>query len=98
MSLSPEPQLKGIVTKLFCRQGFYLQANPDGSIQGTPEDTSSFSERGTSCRVGSGEQGTGDDILSPLQALLSSVCALEPQGESGAGVGRGLGWELGSWV
>ncbi|KAM8813745.1 fibroblast growth factor 11 isoform 3-T3 [Rhynchonycteris naso] len=38
----PEPQLKGIVTKLFCRQGFYLQANPDGSIQGTPEDTSSF--------------------------------------------------------
>uniref|UniRef100_A0A9L0TJY5 Fibroblast growth factor n=1 Tax=Equus caballus TaxID=9796 RepID=A0A9L0TJY5_HORSE len=37
-----EPQLKGIVTKLFCRQGFYLQANPDGSIQGTPEDTSSF--------------------------------------------------------
>ncbi|KAM9045223.1 fibroblast growth factor 11-like isoform 2-T2 [Megaptera novaeangliae] len=38
----PEPQLKGIVTKLFCCQGFYLQANPDGSIQGTPEDTSSF--------------------------------------------------------
>ncbi|XP_060060294.1 fibroblast growth factor 11 isoform X2 [Erinaceus europaeus] len=23
-------------------KGFYLQANPDGSIQGTPEDTSSF--------------------------------------------------------
>lgn len=46
MSLSPEPQLKGIVTKLFCRQGFYLQANPDGSIQGTPEDTSSFSKKG----------------------------------------------------
>ncbi|XP_049557778.1 fibroblast growth factor 11-like [Orcinus orca] len=42
MSLSPETQLKGIVTKLFCRQRFYLQANPDGSIQGTPEDTSSF--------------------------------------------------------
>ncbi|KAM9045220.1 fibroblast growth factor 11-like isoform 2-T2 [Megaptera novaeangliae] len=38
----PEPQLKGIVTKLFCCQSFYLQANPDGSIQGTPEDTSSF--------------------------------------------------------
>ncbi|XP_059990722.1 fibroblast growth factor 11-like [Lagenorhynchus albirostris] len=37
-----EPQLKGIVTKLFCRQRFYLQVNPDGSIQGTPEDTSSF--------------------------------------------------------
>ncbi|XP_036694026.1 uncharacterized protein LOC118887333 isoform X2 [Balaenoptera musculus] len=40
--LRGEPQLKGIVTKLFCCQGFYLQANPDGSIQGTPEDTSSF--------------------------------------------------------
>ncbi|XP_032471707.1 fibroblast growth factor 11-like isoform X2 [Phocoena sinus] len=41
---APEPQLKGIVTKLFCRQGFYLQVNPDGSIQGTPEDTSSFTQ------------------------------------------------------
>ncbi|XP_065754097.1 fibroblast growth factor 11-like [Phocoena phocoena] len=40
----PQPQLKGIVTKLFCRQGFYLQVNPDGSIQGTPEDTSSFTQ------------------------------------------------------
>uniref|UniRef100_A0A8C9C6D6 Fibroblast growth factor n=1 Tax=Phocoena sinus TaxID=42100 RepID=A0A8C9C6D6_PHOSS len=39
-----EQQLKGIVTKLFCRQGFYLQVNPDGSIQGTPEDTSSFTQ------------------------------------------------------
>lgn len=57
VSLSPEPQLKGIVTKLFCRQGFYLQANPDGSIQGTPEDTSSFSERGSQLLDGRGEHG-----------------------------------------
>ncbi|XP_007483246.1 fibroblast growth factor 11 isoform X4 [Monodelphis domestica] len=41
---APEPQLKGIITKLFCRQGFYLQANPDGSINGTREDTSSFTQ------------------------------------------------------
>ncbi|XP_074167916.1 fibroblast growth factor 11 isoform X2 [Sminthopsis crassicaudata] len=41
---APEPQLKGIITKLFCRQGFYLQANPDGSINGTQEDTSSFTQ------------------------------------------------------
>ncbi|XP_072497310.1 fibroblast growth factor 11 isoform X2 [Notamacropus eugenii] len=41
---APEPQLKGIITKLFCRQGFYLQANPDGSIIGTQEDTSSFTQ------------------------------------------------------
>lgn len=58
MSLSPEPQLKGIVTKLFCRQGFYLQANPDGSIQGTPEDTSSFSEKGH--QLQGGKWGDGD--------------------------------------
>uniref|UniRef100_A0A7N4NJJ8 Fibroblast growth factor 14 n=1 Tax=Sarcophilus harrisii TaxID=9305 RepID=A0A7N4NJJ8_SARHA len=41
---APEPQLKGIITKLFCRQGFYLWANPDGSINGTQEDTSSFTQ------------------------------------------------------
>lgn len=98
MSLSPEPQLKGIVTKLFCRQGFYLQANPDGSIQGTPEDTSSFSERGSQQGWEVGSRGQEVAILSPLQALLSSVCALEPQGESGAGVGRVLRWERGAWV
>lgn len=60
MSLPPEPQLKGIVTKLFCRQGFYLQANPDGSIQGTPEDTSSFSKKGSRLLGGMGERGPGD--------------------------------------
>uniref|UniRef100_A0A8C6BR90 Fibroblast growth factor n=1 Tax=Monodon monoceros TaxID=40151 RepID=A0A8C6BR90_MONMO len=37
-----QQQLKGMITKLFCRQGFYLQVNPDGSIQDTPEYTSSF--------------------------------------------------------
>lgn len=40
-----------------------------------------------------GSRGQEMTILSPLQALLSSVCALEPQGESGAGVGRELRWE-----
>lgn len=72
MSLSPEPQLKGIVTKLFCRQGFYLQANPDGSIQGTPEDTSSFSETGSQRLGGKGEMGLGDDNPIPFQVLLFS--------------------------
>lgn len=73
MSLSPEPQLKGIVTKLFCRQGFYLQANPDGSIQGTPEDTSSFSERGSQSRVGAGRLGLDD---TPIPASGSVVFTL----------------------
>ncbi|XP_061444751.1 fibroblast growth factor 11 isoform X2 [Rhineura floridana] len=37
-----EPQLKGIVTKLFCRHGYYLQVHPDGSIDGTREDTNGY--------------------------------------------------------
>uniref|UniRef100_A0A803T087 Fibroblast growth factor n=1 Tax=Anolis carolinensis TaxID=28377 RepID=A0A803T087_ANOCA len=36
--LFAEPQLKGIVTKLFCRHGYYLQVHPDGTIDGTRED------------------------------------------------------------
>ncbi|CAM2110625.1 unnamed protein product [Caretta caretta] len=39
---TPEPQLKGIVTKLLCRHGFYLRMHPDGAIDGTKEDTNSF--------------------------------------------------------
>ncbi|XP_054851185.1 fibroblast growth factor 11 isoform X2 [Eublepharis macularius] len=38
-----EPQLKGIVTRLFCRHGYYLQAHPDGRIDGTREDANGFS-------------------------------------------------------
>uniref|UniRef100_A0A3B4ALB5 Fibroblast growth factor n=1 Tax=Periophthalmus magnuspinnatus TaxID=409849 RepID=A0A3B4ALB5_9GOBI len=34
-----EPQLKGIVTRLFCRQGFYLQMAQDGSLDGTKDDS-----------------------------------------------------------
>lgn len=34
-----EPQLKGIVTRLFCRQGFYLQMGQDGSMDGTKDDS-----------------------------------------------------------
>ncbi|XP_030042774.1 fibroblast growth factor 11 [Microcaecilia unicolor] len=40
---TPEPQLKGIVTRLFCSQGFYLQMHPDGRIDGTKEDTNAYS-------------------------------------------------------
>ncbi|XP_010902813.1 fibroblast growth factor 14 isoform X2 [Esox lucius] len=38
-----DPQLKGIVTRLFCRQGYYLQMNPDGSLDGTKDDSSNSS-------------------------------------------------------
>lgn len=41
LCLSPaDPQLKGIVTRLYCRQGYYLQMNPDGSLDGTKDDSS----------------------------------------------------------
>lgn len=40
----PEPQLKGIVTRLFSQQGFYLQMQPDGTIDGTKDENSDNSE------------------------------------------------------
>uniref|UniRef100_A0A3Q2VG30 Fibroblast growth factor n=2 Tax=Haplochromini TaxID=319058 RepID=A0A3Q2VG30_HAPBU len=39
---APYPQLKGIVTRLYCRQGYYLQMNPDGSLDGTKDDSTLF--------------------------------------------------------
>ncbi|XP_068186321.1 fibroblast growth factor 14 isoform X6 [Antennarius striatus] len=38
-----DPQLKGIVTRLYCRQGYYLQMNTDGSLDGTKDDSSNSS-------------------------------------------------------
>ncbi|XP_069493098.1 fibroblast growth factor 14 isoform X1 [Ambystoma mexicanum] len=35
-----DPQLKGIVTRLYCRQGYYLQMHPDGALDGTKDDSS----------------------------------------------------------
>ncbi|XP_061097092.1 fibroblast growth factor 12a isoform X3 [Conger conger] len=35
-----EPQLKGIVTRLFSQQGFYLQMQPDGAIDGSKDENS----------------------------------------------------------
>ncbi|KAI4882151.1 hypothetical protein NFI96_004384 [Prochilodus magdalenae] len=37
-----KPQLKGIVTKLYSRQGFHLQLQADGTIDGTKEEDSSY--------------------------------------------------------
>ncbi|XP_073673559.1 fibroblast growth factor 12-like isoform X4 [Garra rufa] len=37
---SAEPQLKGIVTRLFSEQGFYLQMQPDGTVNGTKDENS----------------------------------------------------------
>ncbi|EPQ16761.1 Fibroblast growth factor 13 [Myotis brandtii] len=38
----PEPQLKGIVTKLYSRQGFHLQLQADGTIDGTKDEDSTY--------------------------------------------------------
>ncbi|XP_018607310.1 fibroblast growth factor 11 [Scleropages formosus] len=40
----PEPQLKGIVTRLYCQHGFYLQMHPDGTLDGTRDESSCFSQ------------------------------------------------------
>ncbi|CAB1325378.1 unnamed protein product, partial [Coregonus sp. 'balchen'] len=42
----PEPQLKGIVTKLYSRQGFHLQLQADGTIDGTKEEDNGYSMQG----------------------------------------------------
>uniref|UniRef100_A0A672H967 Fibroblast growth factor n=1 Tax=Salarias fasciatus TaxID=181472 RepID=A0A672H967_SALFA len=38
--LSRKPQLKGIVTRLFSEQGFFLQMLPDGTIGGNKDENS----------------------------------------------------------
>uniref|UniRef100_A0A672SRD5 Fibroblast growth factor 12-like n=1 Tax=Sinocyclocheilus grahami TaxID=75366 RepID=A0A672SRD5_SINGR len=40
----PDPQLKGIVTRLFSEQGYYLQMQPDGTVGGTKDENSDYSE------------------------------------------------------
>uniref|UniRef100_A0A8D0KCI7 Fibroblast growth factor n=1 Tax=Salvator merianae TaxID=96440 RepID=A0A8D0KCI7_SALMN len=39
---SPEPQLKGIVTRLFSQQEYFLQMHPDGTIDGTKDENSDY--------------------------------------------------------
>ncbi|TNN86723.1 Fibroblast growth factor 11 [Liparis tanakae] len=38
----PEPQLKGIVTRLYSQHGYYLQMQPDGSMDSTRDESCSF--------------------------------------------------------
>uniref|UniRef100_A0A8D0RKX1 Fibroblast growth factor n=2 Tax=Sus scrofa TaxID=9823 RepID=A0A8D0RKX1_PIG len=37
-----KPQLKGIVTRLFSQQGYFLQMHPDGTIDGTKDENSDY--------------------------------------------------------
>ncbi|XP_065146703.1 fibroblast growth factor 11 [Paramisgurnus dabryanus] len=40
----PEPQLKGIVTRLYSQHGYYLQMLPDGTMDGIRDENSCFSQ------------------------------------------------------
>ncbi|XP_008330404.1 fibroblast growth factor 11 [Cynoglossus semilaevis] len=40
----PEPQLKGIVTRLYSQHGYYLQMQPDGTMDSTRDESSTFSQ------------------------------------------------------
>ncbi|XP_041034716.1 fibroblast growth factor 14-like [Carcharodon carcharias] len=42
MALSPNPQLRGIITRLYCQLGFYLQLVPGGTLDGTKDEMSIF--------------------------------------------------------
>lgn len=44
LCLSAEPQLKGIVTRLYSQHGYYLQMQPDGTMDSTRDESSSFCE------------------------------------------------------
>ncbi|XP_073335706.1 fibroblast growth factor 11 isoform X2 [Pagrus major] len=39
-----QPQLKGIVTRLYSQHGYYLQMQPDGTMDSTRDESSSFSQ------------------------------------------------------
>ncbi|XP_062289008.1 fibroblast growth factor 11 isoform X1 [Scomber scombrus] len=39
-----KPQLKGIVTRLYSQHGYYLQMQPDGTMDSTRDESSSFSQ------------------------------------------------------
>ncbi|KAF3841361.1 hypothetical protein F7725_007223 [Dissostichus mawsoni] len=40
----PEPKLKGIVTRLYSQHGYYLQMQPDGTMDSTRDESSAFSQ------------------------------------------------------
>lgn len=44
LCLPAEPQLKGIVTRLYSQHGYYLQMQPDGTMDSTRDESSSFCE------------------------------------------------------
>ncbi|XP_051258053.1 uncharacterized protein fgf11b isoform X2 [Dicentrarchus labrax] len=59
----PEPQLKGIVTRLYSQHGYYLQMQPDGTMDSTRDESSSF------CTIESQwGQSSCDNVAQNMQA------------------------------
>lgn len=48
-SHSAEPQLKGIVTRLYSQHGYYLQMLPDGTMDGIRDENSCFCKCARMC-------------------------------------------------
>lgn len=65
----PEPQLKGIVTRLFSQQGFYLQMQPDGTIDGSKDENSDNSEWSTMEAPAS----SINDLMAMSQLVMQSI-------------------------
>ncbi|CAG02165.1 unnamed protein product, partial [Tetraodon nigroviridis] len=74
----PESQLKGIVTRLFSEQSFFLQMNPDGSIGGTKDENSDNSERRAA--PAARPDADGPSHLRPSVCLLPALFNLIPVG------------------
>ncbi|ETE56224.1 Fibroblast growth factor 12, partial [Ophiophagus hannah] len=85
-----EPQLKGIVTRLFSQQEFFLQMHPDGTIDGTKDENSDYSsglggfgvsfppfKRGRGSRGARGSCCLPGDQCSPFKQTILS-CRLIP--------------------
>ncbi|XP_073507194.1 fibroblast growth factor 11-like isoform X2 [Phyllobates terribilis] len=83
----PEPQLKGIVTRLLSRMGFYLQFLPDGTLSGTKEELCPY----TLFNV--------IPVGLRVVAIQSSACcqyvAMNSEGRLYNSRGSGRGWYLG---
>ncbi|KAI3351622.1 hypothetical protein L3Q82_020463, partial [Scortum barcoo] len=68
----PEPQLKGIVTKLYSRQGFHLQLQADGTIDGTKEEDNGY--MGGTCtrrQPASNRENCPSGVLTLIMALCT---------------------------
>lgn len=79
-SHSAEPQLKGIVTRLYSQHGYYLQMLPDGTMDGIRDENSCFCEcvcaRGLSRSLFTPEMLNVTPDWSVLESLIVICCVV----------------------